>query len=132
MPSWIAFVWRSVLPEQTTKKSVYPSTPRRSSSAMSIAFLSAAKSAISRARATGAMPGCSVKDLGSVMRSRSRIGGPRAVEPLAGDVGGDRVGHEVADREPGSGAATDQRAGDVDPRHVEEAHAIVGAGEAGQ
>src|SRR5215217_2468273 len=125
MPSWIAFVWRSVLPEQTTKKSVYPSTPRRSSSAMPIAFLSAARSAIARARLAGSvMSCCCVSDRGSVIRCPSRIGGRLTVEALVLDVRGDGVRHEVAHRQAGAGPAADQRAGDVEPRHVEEAHAL--------
>src|SRR5215218_2590416 len=86
---------------------------------MSIAFLSAAKSAITRASAAGSW-------VSSVMRCPSRIGGLRAIQTLALDVGRHRVGHEVAHGLPGGGATPDQRARDVEPRHVEEAQPLGG------
>jgi hypothetical protein len=54
------------------------------------------------------------------------------VQPLAAHVRLDRVRHEVAHRQSGGEATPDEGAGDVDPWHVEEAKAAIGAAQAGQ
>src|SRR5215210_6439500 len=97
---------------------------------MSIAFLSAAKSVITRASTAGSLVSCfRVRDVGYVIRCPSRIGGLGSVEPLALHVGRHGVRHQVSHRLPRGSAAPDQRAGDVEPRHVEEADALGGARE---
>ena len=59
-------------------------------------------------------------------------GAGRGVQPLTLDVARDDVRHEVADRQSVGEAAPDEGAGDVDARHVEEAEAPVGTGQAGE
>ncbi len=54
------------------------------------------------------------------------------VQPLAAHVRLDRVRHEVAHRQSGGDATPDEGAGDVDPWHVEEAKAAIGAAQPGQ
>ena len=80
---------------------------------MSIAFLSAAYSAISEAR----RPGSGTTTSDAVMR----VGLAARVQALGGDAAGDGVGHEVADGPPAATRRRIMRRGDVDARHVEEA-----------